>query len=248
MKKDLTVLFGSTLFLAGCASMQSGSKTEFINKTPKGEIRYVFPQKQCQDLYFDKPYSPIKVNFNYAQKEIDLVKEVRAKDGALEKSTGYKIPLIYRNMGKSCMVMTKYPYQKYTATDDPLAGFLFSSPEFTTDSLDYFLLQNARASYRLSIKSQYQPDSVYNNFVRAVGMDNWNRNGNRYTNINTYAGSGTLTVNSMDVEISISVSPYRNGSIAEISFNTPGFISGSQVDFSSQINAIEAKLKQIAAD
>ncbi len=250
MKKNVikcSLLSTGFILLTGCASMQSGNKTEFINATPKGEISYIFPKGQCQDLYFDDGYSRISSTLN-AQEVTLSKKETSQSNGHLLSSTNFDVPLLRKSTDSGCVVITKFPYQKYNAPSDTLSLLLFSAPDFSLDSVDYFLIHNARANYKFSITSKYKPDSVYNNFVRAVGVSRWDsRSGNSYTNINTYIGSGSLNVNSLNINISINVSPYRDGSITEIAFDTPGFITGSKVDFTTQINAAEDKLKAIAS-
>ena len=51
MKKAVPLL--SVMLVSGCAFMGNTPQASFVRNTEKGNITYVFPKSQCDDLYFD---------------------------------------------------------------------------------------------------------------------------------------------------------------------------------------------------
>ena len=240
---SLTIMTSSLGALSGCASLQTSNTDQLIDSTNKGEISYIFPQGECKKLWFRNYYDDVTASFSYSDNKIIVSKVKRQDRGA--KGTSYQIPLSYREADNTCIIKTKYPYHKYTTSSgNYLDTMLMSTPEFTTNSLDYFLIQNARASHDLSIQAKYKPESIYNNFVRKAEMGATRKG----ENIRNFKGSGTVEVNSLEVSFDLSVSPYRDGSIVEIHYVSAGFISNNQVNFAKQIKSIEERFRAIAEE
>lgn len=224
----------------GCASFNSRNDTHIIQSTKEGRITYIMPENSCDNLTFghsSRYYT--SVSFNNNEISSKLVKYANKK---MVSSTVYTVPFTRKNNSEECVISTSYPYKKQDSYSDPINKFLFSAPIYTTESLNYILLRNAKVSGKVSVSSKYQPASIYNNFSRALGHK---INGSSNINTDSYSGKGETTINGLKVTFNLSISPYHDGSIVEINYKTSGLLRSNTVDFRSQIVEINKELTKI---